>query len=390
MQSSVDPGWREYRLPDSKQLTALLPGDGVELWVLADARRRATGRDPSPVFRVGEPPEPKPKERDANAVPVVGHQPRQDLDVVSHVLLWGRELRWTTEARLLGDLRTIARLKDGSAAAGGGGLLIRDDRGEWSAHSAPASLVRIWGVGPTCVYALGERGHGKEMLGKTELEAARVSHPLFYFDGRRWAEIDVGPGFFVDGACDADGRSWIVGTHSTHSCMATGKGTEWRRDGCSSWYLYRVHVDEGGQAFALGGDGLWRHEGQDWVEVGAFGSGLVFPLALSSVGGKPWVVTDQTVPGLRGEGPILHALDVSMRQGGEQEGPRGFGVFIGQRWVTVPAPEGFNLRTGASIALSPLGSVVVGQAETVWESRPLLTAYPLLSAAPNRCDRGEQ
>jgi hypothetical protein len=201
----------------------------------------------------------------------LGHDPRRFRTRTA--LLHCRAGGWDWAFAVKRRLDSIATLCDGSVLAVGEQLSVLFDGYRWSTiGSGLKGSRRIWGAHPACANALTEQG-------------------LFYFDGQTWARVDLGiSGAWADGDCDSGGAGWIVGTHGSHSCMAAGSGTNWRADGCGSWYLYLVYVGEGGRAFAAGGDGLWRHDGTRWTGMDDHRDVSRLPLAVSAVGPSPIVV----------------------------------------------------------------------------------------------------
>lgn len=361
----LKPQWQPAPLPSALKVVALETGGG-DLRVLAHG---GVHRQRSPAFLErlrralwpwGSPPSEPPEEPDPNTVPVVGYRADGPQDVDSYVLRRRPDGAWTTEGHFPERLGSLALLHDGTLAAGGDGLLgLRSPAGEWTIREAPARLTCVWGAGAGCVHALGQTVRGRGTLGKTGFEATWVSCGLFYFDGAAWTEIDLPArdirGFFVAGACGRDGYGWIVGTYGTHSCMARGRGTDWERDGCGSWYLYHVHVGADGTAFALGGDGLWRHHADGgWRAVEAFGDSIGAPLALGTVQGKPWVIDARSL-GAWAEGRATAV-----------------GLFMGGPWVTLVPPEGSLAQDDRPLfAISETGEAVVARGSEVWQSPPL-------------------
>ena len=362
----VDPQWQAFPLPNALKIVAV-ETRGRDLWALAHGgvpRQRAgtfLGRVRHALWPLKSAPSGPPERPDPNMVPVIGYGAEARGDVDSYVLLRGRaDDGWTTEGRFPERLESLALLHDGTLAAGGDGLLaLRSPAGEWAIREAPARLTCVWGTGPNCVHALGQAVQGRGTLGRTGVEATWVSCGLFYFDGAAWTEIDLVargiPGFFVAGACDRDGYGWIVGTYATHSCMARGRGSDWEQDGCGSWYLYRVYVGVDGNAFALGGDGLWRHHAAGgWGEVEAFGRDIGSPLALGAVRGRPW------------------AIDARSLTAWMERRTATVGLFMGELWVTLVPPEGsLSHRDRAIFAITDAGEVVVASGSGVWQSTPL-------------------
>ena len=278
---------------------------------------------------------------------------------------------WTVDAQIAGQVNTVAVLQDGTVVAGGEGLFAcRNGSGEWTAQKAPARLMRVWGASPECVYALGERTHGRGRIEESGIEATWVSCGLFHFDGESWSEINLAAadvhGMFVDGACDADGYGWIVGTHQTHSCMARGKGTEWEPDGCGSWYLYHVHIDRDGNGYALGGDGLWHLQGGVWLAVGGFGSDIGWPLALSAVNGQPWTL-DAGGGAVWSDQPVFEV-----------------GIYLAGLWARLPLPKAWRPdRSGGTFAISECGEVFFGIGNDVWQTT-LLSKVDQVAVPPRR------
>ena len=369
LEEPVSPRWEELPLPYDRSLRALVPGQGRELWALIGSaaqlpsvrglvtwlRRRVAGRR--------GPDRPRPGGH-GGTVPLLGGRHAVPHPASGHVLAWRPDCGWCSEAAFARSVDALAILHDGTVAVGGERLLaLRATDGAWAEHAAPERLVRVWGAGADCVYALGERTHRERLRGLPMSSAPVVEQCLLYFDGRAWAEIDLTdiPGFFADGACDASGYGWIVGTYATHSCMARGKGTVWESDGCGSFYLHRVHVDRGGRAYALGGDGLWRLQDGLWRGVESFGNDIGWPLALANVGGLPWVLWSRHLGEWMGDAPPAP----------------GVSLFMADFWVTLLTPGGaLEERRSLECAITPRGEVCLGAGARVWRSPPLQEVVP--------------
>jgi hypothetical protein len=135
--------------------------------------------------------------------------------------------------------------------------------------------------------------------------------------------------------------------------MAKGRGTRWERDGCGSWYLYKVCINDGGIGFAAGGDGLWQRSGSRWDRVEAYGRDLGrLPIAVGTHAGGAVVVT------LR----FSHWPAVAE-----------FDVFVRDRWRMVPLPIRPDRNAQARLVVEILkgGRILLGQGSEVWESDPL-------------------
>ncbi len=276
--------WSDRPLPDGMEVVQLLADGEGEPWALSRAREAVTGW----LARV---------------------RPRS---VASYVLRLDRRTGWCIEARIPGELRCLARLRNGAIAAAGRRLLhVQGGARRWHERVGPPAACRLWGTSTACLYALGER-KGQSTV-------------LHHYDGESWRAVDLEPrgifGHFVDGACDDRGGSWIVGTYQTHSCIARGTGLDWERHGCESFYLYQAHVDRDGCAFVAGGDGVWRLDEGQWRRVIEAGRPSGLPGALSTVEGAPWRV------------------DVSMASLLGDKLPADLCVFMGGPWVDLGAPE---------------------------------------------------
>ena len=176
------------------------------------------------------------------------------------------------------SLTCVRAYDDDSVYAAGPGSVLVGYGGRWDDDELPAHSVRaIWCADH--IYVLADR-------------------ELLYFNGRwRTVELDV---VGLDGdwaAGDGVGAdNLIVGTNGTHSCIATGSGARWTREGCSSFYLYHARVTPTG-AFALGGDGLWSRKRGEWIEHAAYDDRrnvLRMPLALDVVRDAPFVIAATT------------------------------------------------------------------------------------------------
>jgi hypothetical protein len=278
--------------------------------------------------------------------------------VVSHVLS-RHDGRWSSRFSVRGSLNAICTMGDGSVVAVGDRLAVHCAGGQWAVFRPPVQLNHVWGARSSCVYALGQ-------------------DMLFYFGGGSWTHVDLPAlginGQWADGSCDSSGASWIVGTWGTHSCMAKGLGTEWKSDGCGSWYLYKVAIGENGHGFAAGGDGLWQRVDDSWEGVEAYGRDLLrVPLALLACSASPLVVSWRA-PGPSGEGAgkIRPCLNLD--------------VFVSCRWqtVSVPVPQTSLLQSSLRLALRPIGTLLVAAGEAVWESSLLipLLKLPSLESLP--------
>ena len=251
---------------------------------------------------------------------------------------------WDLAFEVKGRLDSIGALGDGSVlAVGRSRSMIFDDRCT-TIESGPRGCLRVWGAQPGCANALTDEG-------------------LFHFDGRHWHRVELKAagihGRWADGDCDSRGRGWIVGMHGTHSCMASGSGANWQEDGCGSWYLYLVHVPDGGSAFAAGGDGTWRRDAGAWVKVDRGRDVSRFPLALSAAGPTPIVVA----VGLRG-------IRESVARG-KSSSSSTLEIWAGSDWQAVPAPVDHE-RLGASIlAVDREARLFLAQGGSVWESSPV-------------------
>lgn len=242
---------------------------------------------------------------------------------------------WREVAAVEWSLATVAALGDGSLVAAGPGVMVHVVGGRTEVREVPAACSQVWGPRWDCVYAI-------------------AGPRLMRFDGR-WRTVDLAgqgiEGAWADGACDASGLCWIVGTFGTHSCMATGMGDAWTTGGCGSWYLYRVAVDAAGTWFAAGGDGLWRLTDGVWRAVEAYREGPgIYPMGLQVRDGAARVIGTDVMTLAAGRGvPALAA-------------------FVDGRWTTVELPT--PLVDGA-VALTDAGGLRLGEGVDVWESSPL-------------------
>ncbi len=265
----------------------------------------------------------RPKSADLWAL---GHSRR--LFKASTALLHRHAGGWLQAFAVNSRLDSIGTLGDGSVMAVGESLSVLFDGDRWSTMgSGLKGSYRIWGTHPGCANAL-------------------TAHGLFYFDGTSWGRLDLEAqgirGHWADGDSDSGGKGWIVGTHGTHSCMATGSGASWREDGCGSWYLYLVYVADDGHAFAAGGDGLWRHDGTRWIDVDGERDVSRLPLALSAAGPTPIAVARKLGDLLQ---PKKHRAAAKFLPGSELE------VFTSTGWQTVLAPipiDGTELASAAN------------------------------------------
>jgi len=387
-QASPDPKWSESRVPGTAGVVCLTSAEQAAWAITCDEEgrlARAQGQLKRLLERsawlkrlrfhlVGSHGNPA-RKPGANAVPVVGYSLQRSEGALSSCYCRGLS-GWELQFQVLRRLNAIAVLRDGSVLAGGDLVSVHQEENTWRIVAGPARLVRVWGAHQRCAYALGERIVGRGPLGQTGFEATWVERDLFYFDGDRWTPIELEKrgirGFFTDGSCDVSGFGWIVGTHQTHSCMARGRQADWESDGCGSWYLDYVDIQDDSRGYALGGDGLWRlHEG-GWEEVEAYHRGrweIRFPQALRLVDGVPLIVTDKKNSERR---PAVHELDAAVL-GPESAGGspvREFDVFVSGRWLTIEAPARFE-EGAHRIAIGARSTLLLAQRQSVWESCPL-------------------
>jgi len=236
-------------------------------------------------------------------------------------------------------LEAISAHRDNSIVAVGDSS-VHFDGNRWVMRELDVPCTKVWGAHASCVYAL-------------------TWKMFFHFDGHEWAHIDLAakgvPGDWADGDCDSTGTSWVVGCWGTHSCMATGRGTRWKSDGCGSWYLYQVRIDDGGIGFAAGGDGLWQRSGSGWDEVETYGHGhdlRHMPIALGTHAGGAVVVTHGFL---------------------DQPSVAEFEVFLGDMWRTVSLPISPTRYAQSRLVVKILKGrrILQGQGSEVWESDPL-------------------
>jgi hypothetical protein len=245
---------------------------------------------------------------------------------------------WVSVAAFGVRLDAISAHRDNSIVAVGDSS-VHFDGDRWVMRELDAPCRKVWGAHASCVYALSWK-------------------MLLHFDGHEWVHVDLAakgiPGDWADGDCDSTGTSWIVGCWETHSCMARGRGTRWKRDGCGSWYLYHVRIDDGGIGFAAGGDGLWQRSGSGWDKVETYGHGhdlQHMPIAVGTHAGRAVVVsTGLLYP------PAL-----------------GFEVFVDDKWHTVPSPIAPADSGGPRVVVEILAGprILLGRGSEVWESGPL-------------------
>lgn len=370
----LDPTWSESRVPGAAPIVDLAAGQ-QSVWSITCDEERRLDRGKTPLtlwqeflgrlkrlpFYLGGARGELTTKPGANAVPVIGYHLKASEGVVSS--LYRRSTTdWQLEFQLHSRLNTLAVLRDGSIVAGGDLSSVHQEGDEWRIIEAPARLVRVWGAHPRCVYALGERILGDDVLGNLEVEATWVESGLFFFDGEQWVAVDLTNaeinGMFAGGSCDSSGYGWIVGTYATHSCMARGRGTEWEPDMCGSWYLDDVEVQDGGVAYALGGDGLWRLRDDRWFDVEAYNlfryKDLRWTRTLGVADGSPIVVTE-----VRGAAP-------------DESTQSSFDVYVSNQWLTIEAPGGSTDSAGPQLhRVTPSGTWIVSQGQSVWESCPL-------------------
>jgi hypothetical protein len=262
---------------------------------------------------------------------------RQRRGETASAILRRRLEEWECIVSLESSLEAISAHRDNSIVAVGESSVHFDGRG-WVMRELDLPCSRVWGAQVSCVYALSR-------------------YKLFHFDGHEWVHIDLAakgiPGDWEDGDCDSTGTSWIVGTWETHSCMAKGRGMDWKRDGCGSWYLYNVCIKDGGVGFAVGGDGLWKRSRSRWTRVEAYGRDLGrLPIAVGTHAGGAVVVT-------------LRIFD--------QPVVAEFEVFIGDIWRRVPLPIPLDRCGQVRLVVEILEGrrILLGQGSEVWESDPL-------------------
>lgn len=253
---------------------------------------------------------------------------------------------WARVFAINGRLDSISTLGDGSVLAVGDELSVLFDGSRWSTiESGIKRSRRIWGARVSSANAVADEG-------------------LFHFDGREWSRLDLKahgiPGDWADGDCDSGGAGWIVGTNGTHSCMAAGSGSTWRPDSSGSWYLSLVYVADGSPAFAAGGDGLWRHDGGQWVGDSHHRDVSRHPLALSVVESTPIVVTFKLrdlMPPRSGRmaGAELEVLEVLTAVG----------------WQTIRPPITLDLDHMVGLEVDRDARILIPRGSSVWESSPL-------------------
>lgn len=276
----------------------------------------------------------------------LGHFRR--LFTMSTAFLHRRAGAWTRAFAVDGRLDSIGVLGDGSVLAAGEALSVLFDGDRWSSvDSGLKGSHRIWGAHPGCANALTDEG-------------------LFCFDGKSWERVDLEAqgvrGQWADGDSDSGGRGWIVGTHGTHSCLASGSGATWREDACGSWYLYLVHVADDGHAFAAGGDGLWRHDGTRWSEVDGGHDVPRLPLALSAAGPDPLAVACRIREFMQ---PAQNPRSARFQPGSELE------VFTATTWRTVRSPITIGLPPETQLAVDSEARLLMARGSSVWESTAL-------------------
>ncbi len=167
--------WKEQRVDGKAKVVAIARPKSTDLWALGHSRRLFT---------------------------------------LSTAFLHRREGGWERAFAVSHRLDSIGVLGDGSVLAAGEALSVLFDGHRWSTmDSGLKGSHRIWGASPACANALSDEG-------------------LFYFDGRCWKRVDLEAqgvrGQWADGDSDSGGKGWIVGSHGTHSCLATGAGATWR------------------------------------------------------------------------------------------------------------------------------------------------------------------
>ncbi len=306
---SVELSWREHRFGGSLSVISIARPKSADRWALGHFRR---------LFRV------------------------------STAFLHSRAGVWDQVFAVSGRLNAIGVLGDGSVLAVGESVSVLFD-GEWSTiGSGLPACRRIWGANPGCVNALSDQG-------------------LSCFGGRSWERVDLDaqgiPGGWADGDVDSRGIGWIVGTNGTHSCMAMGSGRSWQKDGCGAGYLYLVHVPDDGHAFAAGGDGLWRHDGVEWIDVDQLHHSDVSrsPLALSSARERPIAVACT----------LQH-----LRQ--QAEGSGCFSeleIYTAAGWQTVrtPAPITIDFYSrGTRFEIDTGARLLMAQGSSIWESARII------------------
>jgi hypothetical protein len=293
----VNFGWKRHRLDLDFNIVDLVQAETGDIWAVAQCQRR------------GE---------------------------IASAILRRRLAEWTCVVVLEGSLNAISAHRDHSIVAVGESSVHIDGRC-WDVRKLDCPCSLVWGAHASCVYALSR-------------------NIIFHFDGHEWVSVDLAakgiPGDWADGDCDSTGTSWVVGTWETHSCMATGRGSRWERDGCGSWYLYRVCIDNGGVGFAVGGDGLWQLSGARWDRVEAYGDDLGrLPIALNSCAGRAVVATARFFE------PVVIEFE----------------VFVGDMWRTVPLPIPLHRDAEARVVVETLEGprILLGQGSLVWESDPL-------------------
>lgn len=248
---------------------------------------------------------------------------------------------WEQVFRLNGSLRSIAELCDGSLlAVGERQSVLVDEQGRRRTMGGLEECSRVWGVDP----------------GRTN---ALAGGRLFRLERERWVHVDLEAlgiqGSWADGDCDSAGRGWIVGCNGTHSCLAAGVGASWEENGCGSWYLYLVHVPEGGTPLVAGGDGAWSYDGASWKELDCRRDfrRLPLPLALSA----------------RGSVPIVVAISLQDR------GSKSLAVWTdsgGFRGIFMP----FAARS-ANLVIDGEARLLAARRASLWESSPLTTPFSL-------------
>jgi len=135
-------------------------------------------------------------------------------------------------------------------AVGRSGLVLHYDGSTWSpmASGAPLAFNAVWGSGPNDVYAVtGERGHGGR----------------YHFDGSKWTSLGKGPG----------AEAWGVWATSPNEVFAVGKYGIMRYDG-STWSSMPCGLHGYGfewvwgsgpkDVFAVGHSTIMHYDGTKW------------------------------------------------------------------------------------------------------------------------------
>lgn len=259
-------------------------------------------------------------------------------------LLREEQGRWLTLHTFRHEVHAVRTLLDGTLVVTSERRTYHLAEGRGRDFAAPR-IARIWGRAGDDAYGLGEDG-------------------LSRFDGARWSPVDLRAmdvdAFYADGAPGPGEEHWLVGSDPTHSCIARGHGSAWRREGCSSWYLYLV-AGSPSLVVAAGGDGLWERRDAAWSQVEEYGRGPFMPLALRLFDDRPAVLSANFAwmnggphPRFPGQGPAIY-------------------LFHDGRWSMVTLPNGLVPRGSrwTGIELLPSRRVAGFTESELWLSSPL-------------------